>query len=515
MYVVSAPWLFQLPNAWLVAFLSEWLDMPSIGTLDMAISSNEYRPSFLRSLQSMRSTDVDSFSDRHREFLGYENGGWTGWWWRWLSIRQIYIKSIIVDGDDVRSDLVIPSLQKVVADSFTDDDLYYLVRNCPALRCLRLDNDDDLEPVVTHIGLNFLTDLRQSLEELSYYVSYSEQYELYGQTTAALINVLRQCPKFQKLYLTGYTWCVLNLEELSTFGHILYELELRSEGRTIAAAGQAIPNFLNSCKNLRKIYYEGDEDEEIDRGVLAALHRSCLSLEVLDLHCVSFDTTQASLGAGNGSQVRRHWKHLRILKLGECELTASSMRDIAGMETLKELLLDHVDGLAATGLSALSTMKLEKLSIYCNSADDLPADCLQSFVGSNISQTLETFILWNNASTMPIDDVDIVIALASCRLLKILHVSVSNDGGCVFGRNGLDGLTAMVTGCPLLVEIKLWLTAGGIHHLGTHGTNLKTCIILNGCAAGTPTPLGFPSYKELRKLYPAIGWRYRYLVEEM
>lgn len=80
--MADIPLLFQLPNAWLIALLSEWLDLPSIGKLDMAISSKNYRPQFLLTLHSMRSTSVDSFSSNRggRGFLDLtsDNGEWTG-----------------------------------------------------------------------------------------------------------------------------------------------------------------------------------------------------------------------------------------------------------------------------------------------------------------------------------------------------------------------------------------------------------------------------------------------------
>jgi hypothetical protein len=127
----SIPFLFQLPSAWLVAVLSEWLDMPSIGMLDTAMTSKTHRSQFLANLQNMRSTSIDSFSE---DFDHLIVRGWTRCWWWWLSIRQVCVESIvIIHRNGVRSDLVIPSMRKVVAKSFDDEDLQYLVRNCPEL----------------------------------------------------------------------------------------------------------------------------------------------------------------------------------------------------------------------------------------------------------------------------------------------------------------------------------------------------------------------------------------------
>ena len=128
------PLLFQVPHAWLVALMSEWLDMPTIGMLDTAICSRKYRPQLLRSLQSMRSTSVDSFSvNRGTGFLGWKTFEWTEYWWQWLSLRRIYVERIVLRRNEVRLDLVIPSMRIASCEYFEDEDLQYLVRNCPSL----------------------------------------------------------------------------------------------------------------------------------------------------------------------------------------------------------------------------------------------------------------------------------------------------------------------------------------------------------------------------------------------
>ena len=166
MSVVSVPLLFKLPNAWLVALLSEWLDIPSIGKLDTATSSKQYRPQFLIGLHTMRSTSVDSFS--HVVGSGRPRD-WVGRWWRWLSIRQIYIENVTLRGKEVTSECVIPSLQKVVTYSFENLDILHLVFNCCKLRSLSLHTTHgDGYILMSHTGLQILTFLDQSLEELSF-----------------------------------------------------------------------------------------------------------------------------------------------------------------------------------------------------------------------------------------------------------------------------------------------------------------------------------------------------------
>jgi hypothetical protein len=162
-------------------------------------------------------------------------------------------------------------------------------------------------------------------------------------------------------------------------------------------------------------------------------------------------------------------------------------------------------------IAALATLKLSKLSIEIVRGGDAWGEAaMQSFVGSNISQTLKSFRLSVYYETAtPIDDVQVATAFASCHNLKKLAISLGNDDAFMIGRNGLDGLQAMATGCPLLTDVSLPLTIGGIHYLGTHFTHLKTCMVDNRRLNGARTPVGFPSIEELQTLYPAVKWRYK------
>lgn len=73
-----------------------------------------------------------------------------------------------------------------------------------------------------------------------------------------------------------------------------------------------------------------------------------------------------------------------------------------------------------------------------------------------------------------VDDVQVATALASGHKLETLLVDWGRGGGCVIGRNGLEGPQAMATGCPLLAEVELYLTVPAVYYLGTHFTNLKS-----------------------------------------
>ena len=90
--------------------------------LDAAVTSKLHRPQFLQSLQNMRSTIVSNYGFSKSRF------------WRWLSVRKVYVESaLLLDGGVVRSDSVIPSMRNVRGHNFADEDIWYLVRNCSSL----------------------------------------------------------------------------------------------------------------------------------------------------------------------------------------------------------------------------------------------------------------------------------------------------------------------------------------------------------------------------------------------
>jgi hypothetical protein len=191
--------------------------------------------------------------------------------------------------------------------------------------------------------------------------------------------------------------------------------------------------------------------------------------------------------------------------LHSCNLPASILRSIAGIGSLKELTFGTCGGLTGESIAVLATMPLESLSFYSLKKFDTAS--LESFVGSRISQTLEVFSVFNTDQRTSIDDVQVAKALACCRNLKTLFFKLGVRR-CVFGRNGLVGLQAMVRGCPLLAEVAISLTVPALHYVATHFTHLKKCRVINGRAARLSTPYGFPPLNELQVRYPSVKWEY-------
>jgi hypothetical protein len=302
--------------------------------------------------------------------------------------------------------------------------------------------------------------------------------------------------------LKGDALRFIELEELIPYGHLFHELHFRLAGQTMAYV-RSIPNLLVSCSNLRKLDYEGSDDEQ-NSLFLTQMLQSCPSLEELRLCHVTFNQQEQTAGIFAPANLSCEHEHLRRLTLVCCELSLPILRSVAGIESLKELIVSGCAGLTVAGMTTVATMRLGCLLI--SPYGRFTVAHLQSFVGSNISQTLHTFNMSTNSDVFaPTDDVQVATALASCHNLKQMSVHFG-VGECVFGRNGLDGLQAMATGCPLLAEVYARLTIPGLHFLGTHFPNLEKCVMFNKREAGAPTPEGFPSIAELQTLYPAVTW---------
>jgi hypothetical protein len=237
----------------------------------------------------------------------------TDCWWRWLSIRQVFIESTRLVGGIIRSDLTIPSLRTVEAQQFVDEDLNYLVRNCPALTSLDMTISHDETGTVTETGLKYISDYCQTLETLSYRRQVGEQpAEYLVQTAAALMDILRLCPNLVEVSLTGDVMNGVDLDELRPFGHLIRELNMPLPDETDpASAYQTVINLFGACINLRvlELYTNGFVPDD---GPMAIPAQSCPLLE--DLTLVGFTDDAALRSALDGFSLNcKHLVKLRLL----------------------------------------------------------------------------------------------------------------------------------------------------------------------------------------------------------
>jgi hypothetical protein len=110
--------------------------------------------------------------------------------------------------------------------------------------------------------------------------------------------------------------------------------------------------------------------------------------------------------------LRRNCPLIYKLSLGSCEVSDACLRDIVGMEALKNLTLDRCRGLTDARMTALATSRLTTLFVE---GEFQTVAFLQSFVGPEISHTLESLHLPAYISSIPMDDVRVAKALQPWR----------------------------------------------------------------------------------------------------
>jgi hypothetical protein len=509
--MAEVPLLFQVPQAWLAMLLSEWLDMPSIGKLDTAMCSKEYRPQLLLCLQIMRSSCVNSFSDDlGHKFLGGKTTEWTGAWWGWLYGRKIYVEVVNLHGNVVSSVMVIPSIRKVRIEECNSKYIIHLVQSCPALQSLTLTCEGKAteidERFLTETALNALSSHATNLEEFSYSRTAShgnESIAFYEATAAALIEMLGRCSKLNQVSLYGDFLRTVNLQDLHRFGRIFHGLWFGGGSTNHSAvSGQAISDLLSHCGNLRTFRYGGGfaAGEVRDRLVLTALHQSCPLLEELDLLLLSAETMDAVLpGLGRGCP------QLQRLYMSVCVFSESNLRSISLISSLQKLSIQYLALLTNGGIASLAALSLTELSIcevFVTGADafdnGITEAALQSFAGSNLSRTIEKLEIGVRMADRAMDVNVIAAAVSSCHKLTTLYVDWGRGDRCALGFEALETIT---TGCPLLESVYLMLTFRGCKYLATHCARLKKCVSL------LPSMQSDPGLcHQLQARYPQIDW---------
>jgi hypothetical protein len=428
--------LFHLPSAWFIAFLSEWLDLPSIGMLDTAMSAKKHRPQFLNSLQSMRSISVDTFSDDRDH--NYESTEWSVCWLLWLSLRHIYIERTTLHGIRVDSIFAIPSVRHLKIIGCNDEGLIGVVRSCPALQSLTIACGGNKGEQLTATAFEAIRTNCPDLEAFSYDRStlcddsdIDMPIESCEQSAAALVEVFRHCSKLTKISLIGRALYSMALEELHPFCHLIHEVDFAGCILTpTPATRQAISAFISKCCNLRICSYCDGGSDGVNLSVLMTLQESCPLLEELVLwHLQSFFCGVALIGFD------RDRTHLRRLMLVCCDLSDFDLRSVAEMAALQELSLDRCKGLTDAGIASLAVLSLTALSIEDRHppptniiSNYLTEGALLSFAETNISHTLVSLRI-DIGTHRAIDGDQVAIALAACRQLKTVRIDWGRDKG--------------------------------------------------------------------------------------
>ena len=168
------PIFFRLPNAVLINFLSEWLEIQDVGRLDAAMTTRALRPTFLQYLQDMRSTTVNG-QTIEKDAKGLKSCSFL----TWLSIHRIYFEEITLkdlDSAYVIENLELPFLRKLVVtkkkkearEHDCESSLIQLVQTSPDLQIISI----DAFGVVVHEIIRQIADHCPLLEELVPYCGF-------------------------------------------------------------------------------------------------------------------------------------------------------------------------------------------------------------------------------------------------------------------------------------------------------------------------------------------------------
>ena len=336
-----------------------------------------------------------------------------------MSNRQIYIERIHMQGM-VRSVLPLLSLRTLITEWVSDEDLKYLVRNCPNLTTLFMKTK-----AVTGVGLKYIADSCPQLERfcwdresLGSRWSFEQQT---GTTAMALVDILHQCSKLKMVWLAGDTMQLINLEEIRRFGHLFVKLSLgvAPDAPNPTAVFQAISALLRNCCNLTKLELLGKRFA-VDIGPSFVTAQSCPLLVELCLRRLPSVVAYPVLAGFS-----HRCKLLKNIKLMGCDLSESSLRVVAGMTNVKYLAMEYCKGLTDTFVASLARLSLVSLKISdSQDANRLTAESFQTYVaGANICQSLESVYI-SIVTERPVDADEIVSAFALCRQLKTARVHV-------------------------------------------------------------------------------------------
>ena len=169
-------------------FLSHWLDVRSIATLDMAVSSKKCRPNWISFLHSVRSAALDDIVHSASSL-------------KWLSMRGISVSRLQMKVDAWRVDLCDVSLLKTSdllhigldgCRSLTDECVRRIATRCCKLRSIRLKGCEN----VTDAGISALGAGCGQLLSINL-------RDCYQVTDAGISALVAGCGQLQSINLAG------------------------------------------------------------------------------------------------------------------------------------------------------------------------------------------------------------------------------------------------------------------------------------------------------------------------
>ena len=296
--------LFHLSDDVLILFLSLWLDVPSLATLDVSVSNHRLRPSWLMVLRRLRSKALDEWSHSLSSLMWLSNRGICA-----SRVETGTVGSPIQGCDILRVETrALVHLGLKGCSNIMDESLTRVVSRCLELRSIDLGGCGQ----VTDAGISALAAGCGQLQSINLLFC--------GQVTDVGISALAAgCSKLQSI----------------TF-HCCHKVT--DAGVSALGAG---------CGHLQSIDLGGCE-QVTDAGV-SALAAGCSQLQSINLtHCDQVtDAGVSALGAGCGQ--------LQSIDLSSCyEVTGKGLSALgAGCSQLQSIDLECCGQVTDAGISAL------------------------------------------------------------------------------------------------------------------------------------------------------------------
>ena len=440
---VLPPMFLRLPNAVLINFLSEWLEIQDVGWLDGAMTTRALRPTFLQYLQDMRSTTVNG-QTIEKDAKGLKSCSFL----TWLSIHRIYFEEITLkdlDSAYVIENLELPFLRKLVVtkkkkearEHDCESSLIHLVQTSPDLQIISI----DAFGVVVHEIIRQIADHCPLLEELVPYCGFLMDDLLYLLNKCTALTKLSLAYPKEDLYPPSRMWKDSDWERLRPYGHLVHEMHAFGGD---AIHSRAFADFLGTCHRLYKLdLYINNSATDVatyDSLMLRAT-QSCPLLETL-----FFDASSLVL-----RELGKNCKMLRKIDTSYYSppVSATDLASLYQIETLETLIFNqgtfNFDDLTVEHLAVLSWFKnLKELNICCNNVDIFVEGI---FADTPLSRSLEKLSLErisldNDSNFIPASVLSCFTPCTNLREIDLCHSKFTNAG-----------MKILATHFPLLAEL--------------------------------------------------------------
>ena len=263
------PFIFRLPQSWLVAFISEWLDFEERTIFDTAVSSHEHREYYLSCLRQL---NLESDLSVYIADL------------QWFSVRQIPVRSVLLTCNVTRiqnrSNIYLPFLESlkvefIDANEVIDQAILYLVRNSPNIQSIKLMT----RPKVTDAGIQHIADFCPLLQDF-----YFCPWPNCSVIVSTLVNLFRRCSLLKEVSLCQYileNYSGTDLCQLKEFGHLFKSLAVFNRPNQDINA-KDIVDFLLMCSNVEELDYTGVRSKD-DSTMLQRLGEMCPMINQLPM----------------------------------------------------------------------------------------------------------------------------------------------------------------------------------------------------------------------------------------